>query len=272
MERGWTDRMRPLSFGALTVVAAIVMTSLAAPQAAAGDDPGALKICTTGDYPPLTYRDPATGQYSGVDIDMATDLAAHLGRDPVFVATSWSTLSVDLTAPGTCDIAMGGITDTPERRRVADVTKPYLSSGKTPVVPTANAGRLSSIDDINQPGVRVIENSGGTNELFARKNFPDAPITIWPDNTTIFDQLAVGNADVMVTDAIEAIYQSSRHAGLVAQHPERPFTSEVKAYLLPKGSPIAGQTDAWLTAALSDGTFAGIYQRWLHAPAPQAPR
>jgi cyclohexadienyl dehydratase len=268
MERGWTNRMRPLSFGALTVVVAIVVTTAVAPRAAAGGDPAVLKICTTGDYPPLTYRDPATGQYSGVDIDMAADLAAHLGRHPVFVATSWSALSGDLTAPGTCDIAMGGITDTPERRRVADVTRSYLSSGKTPVVPSANAGRLSSIDDINQPGVRVIENTGGTNEQFARKNFPDAQLTIWPDNTTIFDQLAAGNADVMVTDAIEAIYQSSRHPGLVAQHPERPFTSEVKAYLLPKGSPIADQTDAWLAGALSDGTFAGIYQRWLHAPAP----
>jgi cyclohexadienyl dehydratase len=140
------------------------------------------------------------------------------------------------------------------------------------VVAAANAGRYSSIDDIDQPGVRVIENSGGTNEQFARTNFPAAQITIWPDNTTIFDQLAAGNADVMVTDAVEAIYQSSLHPELFAQHPERPFTSEVKAYLLPAGSPIARQTDAWLAGALRDGTFAGIYQRWLHAPAPETPR
>jgi cyclohexadienyl dehydratase len=264
--------MGPLSFGALALVAAIGVSGSVAPPATAGGDPAVLKICTTGDYPPLTYRDPATGQYSGVDIDMASDLAAHLGRPPMFVATTWPTLIAELTSPGMCDIAVGGITDTPERRRVADVTTPYLSSGKTPVVTAANAGRYSSIDDIDQPGVRVIENSGGTNEQFARKNFPAAQITIWPDNTTIFDQLTAGNADVMVTDAVEAIYQSSLHPELVAQHPERPFTAEVKAYLLPAGSPIAGQTDAWLTSALRDGTFAGIYQRWLHGPAPEAPR
>ncbi|SBS70640.1 Cyclohexadienyl dehydratase (Includes: Prephenate dehydratase; Arogenate dehydratase) [uncultured Mycobacterium sp.] len=264
--------MRALSFGALALVGAIAVSGSVAPLATAGGDPAALKICTTGDYPPLTYRDPATGQYSGVDIDMATDLAAHLGRPPVFVTTTWPTLMADLTSPGMCDIAMGGITDTPERRRVADATLPYLSSGKTPVVAAANANRYSSIEDIDQPGVRVIENSGGTNEQFARKNFPAAQITIWADNTTIFDQLAAGNADVMVTDAVEAIYQSSLHPGLVAQHPERPFTSEVKAYLLPSGSPIAEQTDSWLAGALRDGTFAGIYQRWLHAPAPEAPR
>ncbi|MBB3603853.1 cyclohexadienyl dehydratase [Mycolicibacterium sp. BK556] len=271
MDRGCTNRMWPLSFGAAAFAATIAASGLAVPPALAGGDPATLKICTTGDYPPLTYRDPATGQYSGVDIDMANDLAAHLGRAPMFVPTTWSTLMADLTSPGTCDIAMGGITDTAQRRLVADVTKPYLSSGKTPMVAAANAGRLSSIEDIDQPGVRVIENSGGTNEQFARQHFPNAALTIWPDNTTIFDQLAAGYADVMVTDAVEAIYQSDLHPGLVAQHPEQPFTSEVKAYLLPKGSPIAGQTDAWLADALGDGTFAGIYQRWLHAPAPEAP-
>ncbi|BBY66903.1 cyclohexadienyl dehydratase [Mycolicibacterium helvum] len=261
-----------LGFGALALVAAVAAAGCVAPPAAAGGDQATLKICTTGDYPPLTYRDQATGQYSGVDIEMASDLAAHLGRQPVFVATTWPTLMADLTSPGICDIAVGGITDTPERRRLANVTLPYLSSGKTPVVAAANAGRYSSIEDIDQPGVRVIENSGGTNERFARTNFPAAQITIWADNTTIFDQLAAGNADVMVTDAVEAIYQSSLHPGLVALHPEQPFTSEVKAYLLPNDSPITGLTDSWLAGALRDGTFAGIYQRWLGSPVPEATR
>ncbi|WP_194163661.1 transporter substrate-binding domain-containing protein [Mycolicibacterium sp. P1-5] len=251
-------------------VATVVAASVA-PAIASADEPAILTVCTTGDYRPLTYRDPTTGQYSGVDIDMATDLAAHLGREPVFVATTWSALVADLTA-GKCDIAMGGITDTPERRRVAEVTRPYLASGKTPLVTVPNVGQLATIEQINRPEVRAIENSGGTNEQFARKNLPEAQLIIWPDNTTIFDQLAAGGADVMVTDAIEAIYQSSVHPELVAQHPEHPFTAEAKAYLLPKGSPIARRTDDWLADVLSDGTYARIYEHWLHTPAPDPPR
>jgi cyclohexadienyl dehydratase len=262
--------MRPLMFGVMAV--GMVIAASVVPSIAVAGGPATLTVCTTGDYRPLTYRDPATGQYSGVDIDMATDLAAHLGRQPLFVATTWSTLVADLTSAGKCDIAMGGITDTPERRRVADVTRPYLAGGKTPLVAASNAGRLATIEQINQPGVRVIENRGGTNEQFARKNLPEAQLTIWPDNTTIFDQLVAGNADVMVTDAVEAIYQSSQHPELVAEHPEQPFTAEAKAYLLPKGSPINAATDAWLAGALTDGTYARIYERWLHAPAPDPPR
>jgi cyclohexadienyl dehydratase len=228
-----------------------------------GGGPALLKICTTGDYEPLTYRDPATGQYSGIDIDMALSLANYLGREPVFVATSWPALMTDLTTSGNCDIAMGGISDTPARERLADFTAPYLFSGKVALVPAANAARFQSIDQIDQPGVRVIENPGGTNEHFARQNLPNATITIWPDNTTIFDQLSAGHADVMITDAIEAVYRANQHPELVAIRPEQPYTTDRKAYMLPKGSQLTGQVNAWLSQALEDGTFNRFYEQWI---------
>lgn len=265
MRPGFTDRSigRTWRVLAAAVVAAVVVLGISPPAALAGGGGGLLKICTTGDYKPLTYRDPATGLYSGVDIEMAMDLASFLGRQPRFVATTWPTLSRDVATPGMCDIAVGGITDTAARREIADFTASYLPSGKVPLVAVANAGRFGTVDQINRPGVRVIENPGGTNEKFARQNFPDAEITIWPDNTTIFGQLVAGHSDVMITDAIEAVYQSNEHPGLVAVNPDHPFTSELKAYMLPKGSPLTPEVDAWLSRALQDGTFNQIYQRWV---------
>ncbi len=260
---GRRRQVRSLRLVASTLAAGVIFGWLVPAPAIAGGRPGALKICTTGDYQPLTFRDPRTGLYSGIDIDMATRLAAFLGREPQFVATTWTTLSQDVAAPGRCDIAMGGITETPERQRIADFTQSYLSSGKVPLVAAGNVERFGSIDQINRAGVRVIENPGGTNEQFARQNFPHAEITIWPDNTTIFDQLAAGNADVMITDAIEALYQSTRYPGLVAVHPDHPFTSEHKAYLLPKGSPLVAEVDVWLNRTLQDGTFNRIYHQWV---------
>jgi cyclohexadienyl dehydratase len=109
-----------------------------------------LRVCTTGDYKPLTYRDPVTGQYSGVDIDMATDLAVHLGREPLFVATTWAGLAQDVNTPGRCDIAMGGITVTAARQQIAEFTVPYLDSGKVPLVAQAGADAFGSIDQIDE--------------------------------------------------------------------------------------------------------------------------
>lgn len=228
------------------------------PVPARADEP-ALRICTTGDYRPLTYLDPATGRYAGADIDMARDLAATLGRPPVFVATTWPTLIRDLSTPGTCDIAMGGISITPAREKIGEFTQPYLSSGKVAITATAAADRFTTIESINQPGVRVIENPGGTNEAFAREHLPLAALTIWPDNTTIFDELAAGHADVMITDALEARYQAGRRSGLTAVDPDHPFTHDEKAYLLPAGSPLSAAVAGWLRQRLDDGTFTRFY-------------
>jgi cyclohexadienyl dehydratase len=227
------------------------------------DAPAVLRICTTGDYKPLTYRDPATGDYSGIDIEMAKDLATHLGRTPVFVPTSWASLMADITVAGMCDVAVGGISPTPAREAIADFTRPYLANGKTPLTTTANGGRLQTIDQINQHGVRVIAPAGGTNEQFAKQNFPKANLIISKDNTAIFSELIGGKADVMVTDVIEAIYQARQHPELVAVHPDKPFTNDHKAYMLPKGSPLSQPTKEWLTEALNNGTFDRIYNQWM---------
>jgi cyclohexadienyl dehydratase len=232
-------------------------------KAASTGPTATLKICTTGDYLPLTYRDRRSGDYSGIDIDMAEDLAAHLGRAPVFVATTWGSLTTDLSARGPCDIAVGGISPTPARAQTADFTQPYLANGKTPLTTTLNADRFQTIDQINRPGVRVIEPAGGTNEQFARQHLPNATLIISQDNTAIFAQLTSGGADVMVTDVIEAVYQSKQHPELVAVHPDKPFTSDEKAYMLPKGSPLTSPTRDWLAHALDDGTFGRIYDQWM---------
>jgi cyclohexadienyl dehydratase len=223
----------------------------------------ALRICTTGDYEPLTYRDPATGQYAGIDIEMARDLAAYLGRTAVFVATTWGSLMADIVAPGKCDVAVGGISATPAREQLADFTHSYLANGKTPLTTAADAGHFQSIDQINRPGVRVIENAGGTNEQFAKQNFPNAAITIWQNNATVFGQLVAHQADVMVTDEVEAIYQAKQHPELVAVRPDKPFTTTRAAYMLRKGSQLTEQTNTWLAHVLSDGTFRRIYDRWM---------
>lgn len=247
------------------VAAAVCVLGLAvfAPAPSSKADDSALRICTTGDYPPLTYRDPTSGEYAGVDIDMGGDLAATLGRVPVFVPTTWPTLSEDVATPGRCDIAMGGISVTAARQRIGTFTTAYMSSGKVPITQDASAHRFTTLEAINQPGVRVIENPGGTNEKFAREHFPLATLTIWSDNATIFDELAAGHADVMITDAIEARYQAARRPGLEAVNADRPFTQDEKAYLLPLGSPLLDAVDGWLRSALADGTFTGFYDRWM---------
>ena len=48
---------------------------------------GLLKVGTTGDWNPMTMKDPATNSYRGYDIDVMTELAKDLGVKIEFVPT-----------------------------------------------------------------------------------------------------------------------------------------------------------------------------------------
>ncbi|GAA0497154.1 transporter substrate-binding domain-containing protein [Streptomyces sp. NPDC046215] len=227
-----------------------------------------LAVCTTGDYQPMTFHDRATGRYSGIDIEMARELAAHLGRETRFVPTTWPTMMNDLAVPGRCDIVMGGVSVTPERQRQADFTRPYLTDGKTPLTTAARVRDFGTVAQINKKSVRVIVNPGGTNEQFVAEHLPDATVVRWPDNTTIFDELVAGRADVMITDALEARYRAKLHKELAAVHPDQPFTTVRKAYMLPKAGKLTHRADKWLAGALRDGTFRRIHQKWTGSTPP----
>ncbi|QTZ94874.1 transporter substrate-binding domain-containing protein [Streptomyces auratus] len=224
---------------------------------------GVLRVCTTGDYRPFSYRDPGTGRYRGVDIEMARDLAKSLDARPRYVATTWARLVGDLSA-GRCDIAMGGVSVTLARARSAYFSEPTRTDGKTPLVRCTDKDRYRTLRQIDRPGTRVIVNPGGTNEEFARSHLKHATLTVHPDNTTIFDEIIAGRADVMMTDASETRYQAKIHPQLCSLHPDKPFTFSEKAYALPRGDDeFKAYVDQWVHLATHDGTYRKYEDAWL---------
>ncbi|MFF9478617.1 transporter substrate-binding domain-containing protein [Streptomyces sp. NPDC014733] len=224
---------------------------------------GVLRVCTTGDYRPYTYRDPKTGAYSGVDIDMAKDLAKSLDAKVRYVASTWASLVGDLAA-GRCDVAAGGVSITLPRAREVAFSEPTREDGKTPIVRCADKEKYGTLEQIDRPETRVVVNPGGTNEEFARARLKQAKITVHPDNTTIFDEIIAGRADVMMTDAGETRYQAKIHPELCALHPDQPFTFSEKAYALPRGdAEFTAYVNQWVHLATHDGTYRKYEDAWM---------
>ena len=48
---------------------------------------GELKVGTTGDWDPMTMKDPATNKYKGFDIDVINEFAKDMGFKITFVLT-----------------------------------------------------------------------------------------------------------------------------------------------------------------------------------------
>lgn len=223
---------------------------------------GTLRVGATFDYPPYSFVDRKTSADAGFDVDMMSALARSLGVKVEFVRTSWPTMARDFEA-GAFDLAAGGVSVTAEREKLGPFSSVLMQDGKTPIARCADREKFATLAEIDRPGVRVIVNPGGSNERFARAHVHAAEITVHPDNTTIFDQIADGRADVMMTDASETRFQQKQHPGvLCAVHPDQPFEVTQKAYWLQRDDALKAAVDGWLARAKEDGTFQAIAERW----------
>src|SRR5437763_8157095 len=132
-----------------SIGAALLIAALGPAQASALSDilaRGVLRVGTTGDYPPFTHRDKASGDYSGFDIDLARSLGAALGVRVEFAATSWPTLAADFQS-AKFDVAMGGVSITLERAKLGFFTAPYMREGKTPIARCADKDKFAALAD-----------------------------------------------------------------------------------------------------------------------------
>ena len=198
-------------------------------------DQGVLKVGTTGDYQPMSYLDPDTGEYVGFDNELTKDLAGEMGVEIQYVETSWPTLMED-TLAGKFDLAICGITVNDARKERALMSDGYIVNGKTILCRAEDADKYTSLEAINRPEVRVMVNPGGLNEQFARENLPDVTLIIHDVNQEIPGLVASGEADIMITEIMEAGYYVGQDSRLAAPLVQEPFTHGEIGVLMPKGS------------------------------------
>lgn len=197
---------------------------------------GKVLIGTTGDYRPLSFCEPETGEYWGFGIEIAQEIAKQLGVKVEFVKTSWPTLTADVLAePQKFDFAIGGITITDARCETMLMSDGYLANGKTILCRASESERYQSLADIDKPEVRVMVNPGGLNEKFAHENLTHATIIVHQKNEEIPTLIAEGVADVMITEITEAPYYVRTDTRLAAPLLNEPFTHGEIGVLMQKG-------------------------------------
>jgi chorismate mutase-like protein len=222
---------------------------------------GVLRIGTPGDYAPYALHELDSDSYLGADVELARKLAVELGLRAEFVPTTWKSLLGDLAA-GRFDIATGGISITAERARVANFSRPYTQDYKTPVTRCGEESGYDSLREINRPAVTVVVNAGGTNERFAHERFPLARIVVVQNNREVFDRLSDGQADVMVTDAVEARLQQRLGRGLCVAESAPHWMPAKKALLLAADPQLRREVNQALSAMQGRDLFGSALDRW----------
>lgn len=196
----------------LAVAAAIASPAIAADSVLTDIlSSGKLKVGTTGDWDPMTIKDPATNSYKGYDIDVVTELAKDLDVELEFVPTDWTTLVSGISA-GKYHMT-GSASISPGRAKAAGYTDSYFALNTVPLTLKKNADRFTNWDDLDNPEVTVAATLGTTQEQQVKNFFPNAKHKIIEAPARDFQEVLSGRADAHITSNVEAFK-------LVAKYPE----------------------------------------------------
>ena len=225
---------------------------------------GYVVVGTTGDYRPLSWLNPETEQYEGLDADLSAIIAEELGVELRWYHTSWPTINTDALDPSKFDMANCGITITDKRLETLAMSEPYLDNGKTILCRAEDAARFTSLESLNREDVRVMVNPGGLNEQFARQQLPRAQLIIYNQNEEIPARIAEGDADVMITEIVEAPYYVRTDPRLAAPLISQPFTHGHIGILMRQDCPrLLEEVNAIIGRMKRDGRLDRLKEKYL---------
>lgn len=131
---------------ALSALLAASVSATAQEVPARIKEAGKLVIATMPNYPPITFKDPATNELQGFDIDLGESIAKGLG-----VKAQWDEIAFAQMLPslqtGRVDMVLAGMSDTVARQETADFVD-YLKSGAQFYTSTALASEIKTPEDL----------------------------------------------------------------------------------------------------------------------------
>jgi cyclohexadienyl dehydratase len=163
---------------------------------------GELRVGTTGDWDPMTMKDPATNKYKGFDIDVMSELAKDMGIKITFVPTEWKTIVSGITARR-YDISTS-VTKTPKRAEVAGFTSSYYKYGTVPLVLKKNLNKFPTWNSLNNKNVTIATTLGTSQEEKAKEFFPKSKLKSVESPARDFQEVLAGRADGNITSSTEA--------------------------------------------------------------------
>ena len=246
-----------------------VAASLIGGNAAADDssilhkvlDSGTLKVGTTGDFNPMSFKDPETKEYRGHQIDAARQLATDMGVEVEFVATDWKTLINGVVA-GKYDIAMTGTSMTVTRAKAAGYTIPWGRTGYLPLSRKEIADRFKTWEDLNNPDVTIGYNLGTSFADFVKLRLPKASVKEVESPARDWQDLLAGRVDVTISSILEAGVLSSTHETLVIPF-QKVANSLPLSFIVPQDDHVwLGFLNNWMRIKHETGYFKSLNEKW----------
>ncbi len=231
-------------------------------------DRGVLKVGVKNVTKGFGYQDPATGEFSGMEIDLAKKIGEYLGVEVEFTPVTAATRTALLDS-GDVDCVIATFTITDERKKSWDFTTPYYTDHVGVLV--QNASGIKTLADLKGKTVGVSSGSTSAKALvtamteagiipadgFDPKTFDAATWTNgisfkqYDDYPAISTALSAGEVDAFCVDkSILAIYNTGDRSYIKEEFAPQEYGIATK-----KDSGFSKVTEELVQKWLSDGTI-----------------
>ncbi|MGW0994925.1 glutamate ABC transporter substrate-binding protein [Streptomyces sp. NPDC002520] len=232
---------------------------------------GYLRVGVKEDQPYLGERDPASGVYSGFDIEIAKMLGASLGfpADRIRFRTIASANRETALQNGQIDTYVGTYTINDNRKKLVGFAGPYYMAGQSLLV-RRNENDIHGPEDLD--GKRVCSAAGSTPYQRIKEQFPKAILVAYDTYSVCVDNLLTYQVDAVTTDDAILI-------GYAAKVPRelkvvgKPFSKEPYGIGVPRGdNALRLALDDALEARERNGDWKKAYEATLGLSGVPAPR
>ena len=140
----------------------------------------------------LAKRDAATGEVSGVSVDLSRELAKRLGVEIQLIPVDAANKSVEAIRNKQADIAFFAID--PQRGVDTDYTAAYVVIEGAYVVPQASPIKVNA--DVDKPGIRIAVNSKSAYDLFLSREIRQATLVRSVTSREVIDMFVAQKLEV----------------------------------------------------------------------------
>lgn len=223
----------------------------------------AIRFLTTADFPPFNYRDEATGELIGFNVDLARSLCAELDIACTIQAWPWDQAARALEDKQG-DALIAGLALSPENGERFDFSSIYLALPARFVTRVADA---AGFDPGMLAGKTVAVRGGSTHAEFVRRYVAGARLSEFNSEFEALDALEKGSVDAYFGDALRASFWLNENvtccdfAGDPYFRPD--LFGEGFAVAVPAGSDAVRQAlDYGLVRLKRSGVMDELYLRW----------
>jgi polar amino acid transport system substrate-binding protein len=230
--------------------------------------PGTLTVCSYTHFTPISY-----GVGEGYEADLVRAVAHHWGVEPKFLPIDefdgiW--LTPTGPEPG-CDMAIGGISPTPERQAQGAVFGPGTAAfSQSLLVRKAdhNSGKLTVYSSFAGTGMIIGVVPGTTGESYARQRaaeagLPDSVFREYPSEDELLPALRADEIDAIARGEIGNRYQQLLDPALLTID-LRDFGESFAMALDPSNPDLPAALAGALDVVRAGGAIG--YPEWLHDP------